>query len=400
MRLTLEITSGPYAGKKITLEPGRTVSFGRTEKADFPTQDTYMSGVHFAVECGPESCQIRDLDSRNGTLLNGEPVKAAVLRDGDQIFAGQTDFVARVEKTAPARPPAAKTAATHVPPTQEIPVPEIPVPKTPAQPVPDDVPAYLRSPTGAPSTPLQTPTGAPSTTDELQPSQPRPRPHQPPPAEVSPQSWPAIPQGTTPFGAQSYHERGTLSPIEVSSARIALETSSASTPKGRLVQILREQRDPLYALFDAQRDPRALDFLKGSGEEYASLYEGERDAAIAPYIARLTPETRLLETLVLEGWGKGWGVYLTSAASLAALRDYFRQTLLVKVGDREFLFRFYDPEFLRGTLRTSTPEETAKFFGPISRYFIEAVKPEIVEQFTRTERGAQLKERLLLLQGS
>jgi pSer/pThr/pTyr-binding forkhead associated (FHA) protein len=58
-----------------------------------------MSGQHFAVEYGRKSCRLRDLNSRNGTKLNGEPITDMVLKGGDQIYAGRTDFVVRIEDT-------------------------------------------------------------------------------------------------------------------------------------------------------------------------------------------------------------------------------------------------------------------------------------------------------------
>jgi len=38
---------------------------------------------------------------------------------------------------------------------------------------------------------------------------------------------------------------------------------------------------------------------------------------------RLPKESTLLETLVRQGWGKNWGVYLTSDQSLEELRKHF-----------------------------------------------------------------------------
>jgi hypothetical protein len=61
-----------------------------------------MSGVHFAVETDERACYLRDLGSRNGTLLNGQPVKQhTLLRQGDEIRAGDTVFRVEVEGGAP-----------------------------------------------------------------------------------------------------------------------------------------------------------------------------------------------------------------------------------------------------------------------------------------------------------
>src|SRR3712207_5051731 len=118
MRVVIEIVSGPQAGQKYTVERGQVLRVGRTSQADLATGDTFMSRVHFAVECGSEVCRIQDLNSRNGTLLNGADLTSAVLRDGDRIFAGQTDFVARVEGAQQSRHATTPQQASTVPDVQ------------------------------------------------------------------------------------------------------------------------------------------------------------------------------------------------------------------------------------------------------------------------------------------
>ena len=98
MRVVLEVTEGPYAGRKLLLQTGQIGEVGRSEQADLsiPT-DFKMSGLHFAVVCQSDGCQLRDLASTNGTLLHGERVAEAVLHDGDRIQAGDTTFSVTVE---------------------------------------------------------------------------------------------------------------------------------------------------------------------------------------------------------------------------------------------------------------------------------------------------------------
>jgi pSer/pThr/pTyr-binding forkhead associated (FHA) protein len=53
--------------------------------------DSFVSTVHARVFRRDGAVYIEDLGSRNGTLLNGEPlVHAAQLRRGDQVQFGQT----------------------------------------------------------------------------------------------------------------------------------------------------------------------------------------------------------------------------------------------------------------------------------------------------------------------
>ena len=97
MQIVLEITSGPHSGRKVRLGSGQEVKVGRTEWADFSVgEDGHMSGVHFVLRSDGPACCLIDLESSNGTFLNGQQVPTATkitLGDGDVILAGQTNFV-------------------------------------------------------------------------------------------------------------------------------------------------------------------------------------------------------------------------------------------------------------------------------------------------------------------
>src|SRR5579864_5514093 len=119
MKILLEIRSGSNEGTKLPLGSGATLRIGRTDTADhaFP-DDKQRSGLHLAVELTEKGCRLLDLNSSNGTFLNGARVKEAILANGDQIRAGATVFVVRMlrddtpavtSQSAPAEPHA-KTA--------------------------------------------------------------------------------------------------------------------------------------------------------------------------------------------------------------------------------------------------------------------------------------------------
>jgi hypothetical protein len=164
------------------------------------------------------------------------------------------------------------------------------------------------------------------------------------------------------------------------------------TPQDRVLQALRGQPDPLFALLDAARDARVLEFVRGSGEEYRSLYEGSRGEELAdwaPYLVRLPAGSGLLEALAREGWGKSWGLYLTSRSTLAEVRKHFRHFLMARLADgRDAYFRFYDPRVLRVYLPSCDPTEAAQFFGPVRCYLMEAKGPETLLRFVENGRGA------------
>lgn len=81
----------------------------------------------------------------------------------------------------------------------------------------------------------------------------------------------------------------------------------------------------------------------------------------------------MLETVVRDGWGKSWGVYLTSARPFDEVRKHLRQFLMAQLrGGKQVYFRFYDPRVLRAFLPSCTPEESVRFFGPIRCFCFEA----------------------------
>ena len=109
MPVFLEVRSGSQAGNKIRLDHGRTLRVGRTPHADLTfADDTHMSGLHFSLGWEGANCRVADLNSRNGTLVNGQTVTAAVVSNGDTIVAGATTFAIRID---PDEPPTVASAA-------------------------------------------------------------------------------------------------------------------------------------------------------------------------------------------------------------------------------------------------------------------------------------------------
>ena len=160
MGVLLEIKAGPFAGKKIAIVTGQTVTFGRgAGRAEFALpHDTFMSGVHFAVECGASGCRVQDRKSSNGTFLNGGRVADAMLTNGDEIKGGQTVFTVKVvpdAKLASLVPPQESAAPLSVSPP--------PAPRPPAPPPPTP-PREVSAPVVTPpvvTPPLVSPRGAP-----------------------------------------------------------------------------------------------------------------------------------------------------------------------------------------------------------------------------------------------
>jgi pSer/pThr/pTyr-binding forkhead associated (FHA) protein len=101
MRVVLEIRSGIDAGRSVLLRRGEELRVGRSEWADLACRDEKMSRVHFKIYADRLACYVEDLQSSNGTLVNDTPVGNAVLRNGDIISAGQTQFQVRIEGDRP-----------------------------------------------------------------------------------------------------------------------------------------------------------------------------------------------------------------------------------------------------------------------------------------------------------
>ena len=92
MRLVLKVRAGSEAGREIVIEQGARVRVGRKSPAEivFP-DDAGISRLHFAIKCDADTARILDLNSSNGTWVNGRQVKGAVLKEGDEITAGGSD---------------------------------------------------------------------------------------------------------------------------------------------------------------------------------------------------------------------------------------------------------------------------------------------------------------------
>ncbi len=91
--VVLTVTEGPLAGKVYRFAEHDVIVLGRSESAHLQIKDSFLSNVHFMLEIHPPQCVLKDMHSRNGTMVNGRRVEQAQLRSGDQIRAGRTTLV-------------------------------------------------------------------------------------------------------------------------------------------------------------------------------------------------------------------------------------------------------------------------------------------------------------------
>jgi eukaryotic-like serine/threonine-protein kinase len=92
MRVVLDVTAGPHEGQVFAFDQHDNFIVGRSKQAHFQlaSKDKYFSRIHFMVEVNPPHCRLTDLNSRNGTVVNGQKVAAVDLKHGDEIKAGRT----------------------------------------------------------------------------------------------------------------------------------------------------------------------------------------------------------------------------------------------------------------------------------------------------------------------
>ena len=87
----LEITSGPDAGTAIPMAE-RTLRIGTAPDNDVVLRDASVSRHHAELQASAGGVWLVDLDSTNGTTIDGVRVARAALRDGSRITVGQTEL--------------------------------------------------------------------------------------------------------------------------------------------------------------------------------------------------------------------------------------------------------------------------------------------------------------------
>ena len=90
----LELVTGSETGRVIRLvQPSLVI--GRGAEADLRLPDTGVSRRHAEVQVAQDAVTLLDLESTNGTSVNGRLVDRATLQDGDRISVGTTVLVFR-----------------------------------------------------------------------------------------------------------------------------------------------------------------------------------------------------------------------------------------------------------------------------------------------------------------
>jgi pSer/pThr/pTyr-binding forkhead associated (FHA) protein len=77
---------------------GLPVVIGRNPHADVRLDDCWISRVHCEISEINGVLLVRDLDSKNGTAVNGQYIKEAHLLSGDRLTIGLTTFQVQYER--------------------------------------------------------------------------------------------------------------------------------------------------------------------------------------------------------------------------------------------------------------------------------------------------------------
>src|SRR6478735_5410793 len=100
MQVKFKLLKGSHAGKEVKL-PAPKCLIGRNDDCHLKPQSEAVSRRHCVIITTDSEVMIRDLNSRNGTHVNGEKITGdTVLLNGDVVKVGPLEFEMLIEHTA------------------------------------------------------------------------------------------------------------------------------------------------------------------------------------------------------------------------------------------------------------------------------------------------------------
>jgi pSer/pThr/pTyr-binding forkhead associated (FHA) protein len=73
--------------------PGSIKTVGRSPGAEYMLDAPLVSRLHCRLSAGATALEVLDLDSTNGTFVNGQRVTQASLNAGDKLGVGRVELV-------------------------------------------------------------------------------------------------------------------------------------------------------------------------------------------------------------------------------------------------------------------------------------------------------------------
>ncbi|NIN73534.1 MAG: HD domain-containing protein [Gemmatimonadetes bacterium] len=111
MDLVLVVREGAQVGRVFTVSRGDRKTIGRAPDCDIRLPDQGVSRRHCTIENVGAVLRVVDLESANGSFINGQLVERGSLGPGDQLAVGPTILECRARPTAPDRAPGEATLA-------------------------------------------------------------------------------------------------------------------------------------------------------------------------------------------------------------------------------------------------------------------------------------------------
>jgi pSer/pThr/pTyr-binding forkhead associated (FHA) protein len=74
------------------ITPGNIKTVGRAPRADFVVDAALVSRLHCRLAAGAGEIEAVDLESTNGTYVNGQRVERALLKEGDRLRVGAVEL--------------------------------------------------------------------------------------------------------------------------------------------------------------------------------------------------------------------------------------------------------------------------------------------------------------------
>jgi pSer/pThr/pTyr-binding forkhead associated (FHA) protein len=89
----LKTTNEADASFTFRILPGSVKTMGRSPGAEFIVEAAMVSRLHCRLTAGATELQVNDLESTNGTFVNGQRVTQASLKTGDKLGVGRVEWV-------------------------------------------------------------------------------------------------------------------------------------------------------------------------------------------------------------------------------------------------------------------------------------------------------------------
>lgn len=93
----LQADAAKKASMTFRIRPGGVKTVGRATRADFVIDAALVSRLHCRLEADDERLNVVDLDSTDGTWVNGRRVDRARLANGDRLRVGRIELTVSLQ---------------------------------------------------------------------------------------------------------------------------------------------------------------------------------------------------------------------------------------------------------------------------------------------------------------